>query len=47
MAANEQGRVDKLLKWCEKEDIWIHPALEIKSTSFEMVRYVVYWCDGV
>ena len=41
MATNEQGRVDELLDWCEKEDIWIHPALEIKSTSFETVRYVV------
>ena len=47
MAANEQGRVDELLEWCEKEDIWIHPALEIKVTSFEMVRYVVSWHDRV
>jgi hypothetical protein len=45
--ANEQARVDELLDWCKNEDIWIHPALEIKSTSFEMVRYVVYWLDGV
>lgn len=41
MTPNEPGRVDELLKWCKKEDIWIHPALEIKSTSFETVRYVV------
>lgn len=41
MAGNDQGRVDVLLEWCEKEDIWIHPTLEIKSTTFETVRYVV------
>lgn len=42
MAANEQGRVDELLDWCKQVDIWIHPALEIKSTTFETVRYFVY-----
>jgi len=40
MAANEQERINELLDWCEQEDIWIHPALEIKSMPFETVRYV-------
>jgi len=47
MAANEQERIDQLLDWCEQEDIWIHPALEFISTSFETVRYVAYYPDGV
>lgn len=40
MAANEQERIKELLLWCEQEDIWIHPALEIKSVYFKTVRYV-------
>lgn len=35
MTANEQERINVLLDWCEREDIWIHPALGIKGMSFE------------